>query len=353
MLLKKSASRTSVDSLSDRSFLNSIEDKLWATGSAFALELRTQFRGLTSRSGVLFQGPAGWGEFSPFPDYTDQRAALWLQAAIEAAYIPIAVPAGAVIPVNAIIGDNEDPREATRRALHDFGCTTVKVKLGARLEADLEILSAISSELQKAPDPHSARIRIDINGRWNLEQAVTALEAMREFPIEYVEQPCPDRESLIALRRKIDIPIAVDESIRIDRHESVHEFADIAILKVSPLGGLQSTVDLAAQLKMPVRISGALESSVGLFPSLVAAWELAPDQAAGVGTGALFANDLVTKTILPTDGVIPVAPIAPDPTLLERHAADVTLENYWRERFSTAFSLVPERVRALVHSELS
>lgn len=304
--------------------------------------LRTPFRGVSSRSGVLFRGPHGWGEFSPFADYSDQRSALWLQAAIEAAYIPVSVPAGASVPVNAIIGDQEDPREATHRAIHELGCTTIKVKLGAGLDSDLDKLEAITSELRSAPDPQSARIRIDINGRWNLEQAITALTAMSDFPIEYVEQPCPDRESLIALRRKIDIPIAVDESIRIDRYESVHEFADIAILKVSPLGGLQATRKIAEQLNMPVRVSGALETSVGLFPSLVAAWELAPAHAAGVGTGVLFSSDLVTNPLVPVDGVIPVSPIEPDPELLESHSGDAELQKFWRARFNAAWELLPD-----------
>lgn len=308
---------------------------------------------MTARSGVLFRGPNGWGEFSPFADYSDQRSALWLQAALEAAYLPVSVPDGACIPVNAIIGDREDPREATHRAIHELGCTTIKVKLGNDLDSDLEKLEAISSELRSAPDPKSARIRIDINGRWNLDQAINALTAMRSYPIEYVEQPCPDRESLIALRRKIDVPIAVDESIRVDRYESVHEFADIAILKVSPLGGLQATRKIAEQLNMPVRISSALETSVGLFPSLVAAWELAPDYAAGVGTGVLFSNDLVTSPVIPARGVIPVAPLEPDPELLERHAADADLHTSWQERFNAAFDVLPKHVRVLVAAGIS
>ena len=317
------------------------------------MDLRTPFRGVTARSGVLFRGPHGWGEFSPFADYSDQRSALWLQAALEAAYIPVSVPDGACIPVNAIIGDREDPREATHRAIHELGCTTIKVKLGTDLDSNLEKLEAITSEVRGAPDPQSARIRIDINGRWNLDQAITALTAMSDFPIEYVEQPCPDRESLIALRRKIDIPIAVDESIRVDRYDTVREFADIAILKVSPLGGLQATRRIAEQLNMPVRISSALETSVGLFPSLVAAWELAPDHAAGVGTGVLFSEDLVTNPVIPVGGVIRVAPIEPDPELLERNTGDAELQQLWRDRFHDAYDLLPEYVHRLVPAEIS
>ena len=176
---------------------------------------------------------------------------------------------------------------------------------------------------------------------------------MREFPIDYVEQPCRDRESLSALRGRIDIPIAVDESIRVDRYESVREFADIAILKVSPLGGLQATRRIAEQLNMPVRISGALETSVGIFPSLAAAWELVPEHAAGLGTGVLFAGDLVTKPLMPVGGVIPVTRIEPDLDLLERHACDSELYERWLERFNAAFDLLPVQVKLLVDAEIS
>lgn len=305
---------------------------------------------MTSRTGVLFRGPYGWGEFSPFADYNDERSALWLQAALEAAYLPISVPDRAHVLVNAIIGDSEDPREATHRALHELGCTTIKIKLGSDLQSDIGKLEAIAAEVSTAPDPQSVKIRVDINGRWNLEQAINAFSAMRDFPIEYVEQPCSDRESLVALRERVDIPIAVDESIRIDQHDNVRDFADIAILKVSPSGGLRATRDIAARLNMPVRISGALETSIGLFPSLVAAWELAPDYAAGLGTGVLFSSDLVPNPLIPVHGKIPVTPIEPDPESLERHTGDAELQAGWRERFNAAYALLPPQAYEFVAS---
>ena len=316
--------------------LNSLGEKLWSTGHSFGVDLRQEFRGVTSRTGVLFRGPAGWGEFSPFADYSDQRAALWLQAAIEAAYIPVAVPPGVFIPTNAIIGDHEDVGAATLRAIEEFGCTTIKVKLGNDLSDDLEKLDSIESTARDLGSP--IRIRVDVNGRWSLEQALIAFKELSKYPIEYVEQPCLDRESLKELHQRVDIPIAVDESIRVDHYASVREFADIAIVKVSPLGGLHATHTIAKSVGVPVRVSGALETSVGLFPSLVAAWQLAPDHAAGLGTGALFASDLVTTITVPYQGVIPIHRLEPDPDLLSAHMLDLSDQKYWYQRFAAAFS---------------
>lgn len=328
--------------------LNSLWEHFWSTAHPFQVDLRTPFRGVRQRSGVVFPGPVGWGEFSPFTDYSDQRSALWLQAAVEAACVPVSIPADATVAVNAIIGDSEDPGAATRRAIREYGATTIKVKVGHDLARDLATLDAVVAELI---DPRS-RIRIDANGRWTLEQARAALRAMSGYPIEYVEQPCADRESLRELHRDSPVPIAVDESIRIDHARDIHEIADLAILKVSPLGGLARTEHLAQQVGVPVRISGALETSVGLFPSLCAAWLLAPEHAAGVGTGALFATDLVDATTLPRQGVIPVVPRAPDPVQLEAARVHPMAHAYWRERTRASWDLLPESTRALIASGL-
>lgn len=333
--------------------LSSLGEKLWSNGHCFGVELQHTFRGVTSRAGVLFPGPAGWGEFSPFADYSDQRAALWLQAAIEAACLPVVEPLGAQIPVNAIIGDHEDVRAATRRAIEEFGCTTIKVKLGSDLVSSCEKLDAIVSAAGEQPGlVHPISIRADVNGRWTLEQAITACKEMENYPIEYLEQPCSDTDSLRQLRRQVNIPIAVDESIRVDRHTSVQEFADIAIVKVSPLGGLRATYAIAESVGVPVRISGALETSVGLFPSLLAAWQLAPDCAAGLGTGALFATDLVYPITVPHEGVLPVLRREPDQELLNARGLSAQEREHWHQRFATAFTHLPQESIELLRDTL-
>ena len=49
---------------------------------AFAIPMRTRFRGITVREGALIQGPAGWGEFSPFTEYGPRECARWLACAV-------------------------------------------------------------------------------------------------------------------------------------------------------------------------------------------------------------------------------------------------------------------------------
>ena len=59
--------------------------ELLPTLRAFAIPMPTRFRGTTLREGALLRGPAGWGEFSPFPDYGPRECARWLACALEAA----------------------------------------------------------------------------------------------------------------------------------------------------------------------------------------------------------------------------------------------------------------------------
>lgn len=253
--------------------------------------------------------------------------------------------------MNAIIGDVEDCVQATQRAIDVYGCRTIKLKVGLDSETDLQRVHSVAELLGASFPGEQIGIRIDANGRWSLEQATEVLHEMAELPIEYVEQPCRSESELLSLRRRIQIPIAVDESIRIDRLDSVKEFADLAILKVSPLGGIAATTRMAERIGLPVRISSALETSVGLSPSLLAAHELAPDAAAGLGTGALLRTDLVREPVVPLNGRIQVKRIEPDPSILASHAPRADLVSYWRARMEVAFESIAQPTRELVDME--
>ena len=300
---------------------------------------------------MLFRGPYGWGEFSPFADYSVQQDSHWLEAAIEAAFSPLNFPTDASIAVNAIIGDVEDCNMATQQAIDFYGCRTIKLKVGLDADSDLQRVHHVAEHLSNAFPEEPIGVRIDANGRWSLNQATDFLKEIANLPIEYVEQPCQSVAELTQLRRRVTVPIAVDESIRIDRLDSVKECADIAILKVSPLGGLAATTRMAERIGVPVRISGALETSVGLAPSLLAAHQLAPDAVAGLGTGMLFHTDLVAKSVVPVDGRIPVGRVEPDPALLENHASLPEISNQWRERVEAAFEFIAHPTRQLIDME--
>jgi O-succinylbenzoate synthase len=186
------------------------------------------------------------------------------------------------------------------------------------------------------------RIRLDANGRWGIAQAVDTIAELQSVPIEYIEQPCRSATQLRELRKKVTVPIAVDEIIRSDGQYQVSEFADLAIVKVSPLGGIDAVEQLIEKLDVPVRFSSALESSVGLSSSLLAAHKFAPDQVAGLGTGMLLATDTVKQSVIPHEGRIRVVKCEPDQEQLGRVPLSQIQQDLWRERLAKAWELIPE-----------
>uniref|UniRef100_UPI00286E5258 o-succinylbenzoate synthase n=1 Tax=Nocardioides sp. TaxID=35761 RepID=UPI00286E5258 len=204
----------------------------------FSIPLRTTFRGITVREGVLIRGEAGWGEWSPFLEYGDDVARPWLRCALEAAAGDWPIPVRAAVPVNVTVPACSPER--AHQIVRAGGCTTAKVKVAERgqtLADDVARLEAVRDALGPA-----GLIRVDANGGWDLDEALRAITLLERAAggLEYVEQPCVSVEELAAVRRAVDVPIAADESIR--RAEDPYrvrdlEAADIAVLKVQPLGG--------------------------------------------------------------------------------------------------------------------
>ena len=275
----------------------------------YDIPLTVGFRGITHRSGVLFEGPAGWAEWSPFPEYGDAEAATWLRAALEMAQEGYPAPVRASVPVNGIV-PGLPPAEAAARAVAS-GCGTVKVKVAAKGESiddDVARVAAVRDAL-----PH-VRLRVDANGGWSLDDAAAALRAM-----------------------DLGVPIAADESIRRAGDPlKVKEAgaADIAMLKVQPIGGVRACLRLAEQLDMPVVVSSAVETSVGLRAGIALAAAL-PDlpYACGLETARLLEGDVTREPLYPVDGELPVGEVIVDPDLLAAHAAGPALTRFWLERW--------------------
>jgi O-succinylbenzoate synthase len=184
-----------------------------------------------------------------------------------------------------------------------------------------------------------ARIRLDANGAWSVEQAVRAIRRLRELDLEYVEQPVATVEELAEVRRRVDVPIAADESIRrADDPFLVKalDAADIAVLKVQPLGGVRACLRLAERLDMPVVVSSALESSVGIAAGVALAAAL-PElpYACGLGTTTMLERDVVEASLQPVNGHLSVGPVIPDATALDRVRADDQTRSRWIERAET------------------
>jgi o-succinylbenzoate synthase len=318
----------------------------------YAVPMTEKFRGITVREGVLVEGPRGWGDFCPFPEYDDEVAAVWLAAALEAAWVGWPAPVRDRVPVNAIVPGvaPERAQELVRRS----GCSTAKVKVAdapGSLGADADRVTAVRDAL--GPGGH---VRVDANGRWDVEDAVVALGVLDEAAqgLQYAEQPCATVAELAEVRRRSHVPVAADESIR--RAEDPLTVAragaaDVAVLKCTPLGGVRRSLAVAAQVEttgeLAVVVSSALETSVGLAAELALAGALPRlELACGVGTLALLAGDVVAEPVALVDGVLPVpaSPPAPDPALLDRWAhPDPARRQWWVDRLARASAVLRRR----------
>jgi O-succinylbenzoate synthase len=299
--------------------------------------MRTRFRGLLQRQGMVWRGPAGWAEWSPFLDYAGDELVPWLRAADEAAELGWPAPLRDWVPVNSTI-PAVGPEDAHRMTV-TAGCGTAKVKVGEPghgLADDVARVEAVRDALGAA-----GRLRVDANGAWTVEQAERSVRALARFDLEYVEQPCASVEELADLRRRLarsgaSVRIAADESIRraADPYRvRALEAADVAVLKVQPLGGVRACLEVAERIGLPVVVSSALETSVGIRAGLALAAAL-PELpfACGLDTVRLLAGDLVEESLVSVDGWLPVAALEVPATALERHRAPAGVDATWQAR---------------------
>jgi O-succinylbenzoate synthase len=313
-----------------------------------AIPLHTRFRGQTVREIALFEGPEGWTEFSPFPEYEDAEAAAWLRGAIDFGWLPTpaAVEGRTEIMVNATL-PAVPAAEVERVLAHYDGCRTVKVKVAERgqtLDDDVARVRAARAVLGA-----EGRIRIDANAAWNVDEAEHAIHRLCEFDLEYVEQPCATVEELAEIRSLVaymGIPIAADESVRkasdplaVARAGA----ADILVVKAQPLGGVRRALEIVQEAGLPAVVSSALESSIGIAMGAYLAAALPNlDYDCGLATVDLFDGDVVAanKSLVPRGGTIPVTRPDADPSLLALHRAAPERELWWHERVSRCWLLL-------------
>jgi O-succinylbenzoate synthase len=292
--------------------------------------MRVRFRGIRVREVALIDGPAGWGEFGAFLEYEPPEAAVWLASAIEAAYQPPANVKRDRIAINATVP--AIPALEVPKVLARFpGARTAKVKVAEPGQSLVDDVDRV--EVVRALVPN---VRVDANGGWTVDEAVAAVKALTATgSLEYVEQPCKTVPELAEVRRRVDVPIAADESIRKadDPLRVVRAgAADVAVLKVAPLGGVSKLLEIAAQIDIPVVISSALDSAVGIATGLHAAAALPRlEHACGLGTGALFMDD-VAEPAPPVDGYLSVKRFTPDPVRLDSLAAQPDRRQWWIDR---------------------
>jgi O-succinylbenzoate synthase len=303
-----------------------------------ALPMRVRFRGITVRELALIEGPAGWGEFGAFIEYEAPEAAHWLASAIGAAYETPPPGKRDRIPINATV-PAVAPEQVPELLSRFPGARTAKVKVaepGQTLQDDITRVDAVRALVPI--------VRVDANGGWSVDQAVAATHALTASgPLEYIEQPCKTVEELAEVRRRVDVPVAADESIRKadDPLRVVRaKAADIAVLKVAPLGGTSALLKIAEQIDIPVVISSALDSAVGIATGLQAAAALDTlEYACGLGTGRLFVED-VAQPMPPVDGYLPVGRVAPDEARLQGLAATPARREWWIRRIISCYRLL-------------
>ena len=332
----------------------------------FALRLTKPFRNTLIRVGTLIEGPCGWGEFAPFPEYDDEISGRWLAGALEAACTEWQTPLRASVPVNAIVPalDPDATAELVRRALAQ-GVTTIKIKVaqpGQAFQEDIDRVKSVRRELDQAGV--IGLIRLDANQAWGLDDALAIIPQLQKAAgeIDYVEQPCASLADNASLRELLKVRIAIDEGVRMASRldqideQIIRDSADVLILKAIPLGGVTRALSIAQQVDLPVVVSGSLDTSVGLASGLALAGAV-PNLygACGLGTGALFAQDVVESTVEPESGSLDVVRHEPNEELLAQAGAWVTREEaeWWRERIvrawhASAVDLVSDEIREVV-----
>ena len=282
-----------------------MDQQLLNTLRVIALPMKTNFRGISVREVALIKGSHGWGEFSPFLEYDDAESAPWLASAIEAATTPQPQLYRSSVAVNGTIPALNDPADLARMVDSFPGVNTFKVKVGNDLAEDLARVNVIR-QLQP-----QAKIRIDVNGLWSVDQAEEFLTLVGQ--IEYVEQPCATIEELRELKSRTSVRIVGDEILRkapnpfeIDLTGAI----DYLMLKVQPLGGIKRAHALAEHHKLPVIVSSALESAVGINHGLMLAASFKEmNFDCGLGTGSLLASDVAHLPIV--DGKIEISEFEP------------------------------------------
>ena len=314
-----------------------MDQLLLKTLRVVALPTTTNFRGITVREVALIQGEYGWGEFSPFLEYDDAESASWLACAIEAATQPRPKLFRNSVAVNGTIPATNDKKVMDDLVASYPGVKTYKVKVGDNLSEDIVRLARIRSL------GRTVNIRIDVNGLWSVEQALTNLYAFYENvgPFEYVEQPCATLDELRELKSKIRIPlkIAVDEVIRKTANPFALDLqgaADIVMLKVQPLGGIKRARAIAEHHQLPVVVSSALESAVGINYGLTLAASFEEmNFDCGLGTGSLLAKNVADLPIV--DGKIQISDVVPN-----FEGLDVSADRFewWKNRIMRTAELL-------------
>ena len=295
-----------------------------------AIPTKTNFRGINLREVVIFRGPFGYSEFSPFIEYSNIESTNWMRAALEAAYKPKPELKQKTVKINATLPKVDLDKVKNILNLYP-GAKTIKIKV----DSFNEDAKLVAQALEYSPN---SQIRLDVNGGWDLQRAGENIEKFdQEFgtQIEYYEQPCAELSELKKLKEFTKTKIAADESIRKNldfNFEELKEYVDIAILKWQPVGGFSAARELAAKINLPVVISSALETGIGIDHGLLLAASIGTDLACGLGTVGLLQEDIVNEPLEIIDGEIAVISRTPNQEQIAKYRASEERWLWWNKR---------------------
>ena len=309
----------------------------------FAIPVRAGYRGFDACEGMLIEGPQGWGAFCPPRDSDDLTDARWLTSAVEGGTVGWPDPVRGRVPV-AVTVPAVTPQDAAA-IVTGSGCTAVDVHVAGE-PGDLARLEAVRGALGPA-----GAIRCVIEQAWDAVVAAQLIPALEHASggLEFVQLPGTTAAELVTLHRRLDIRLAVDVSGFLPDGLALSDVADVAVLTVGPLGGVRRALRFAERCELPCVVSGPAgvsETSIGLAGGLALAGAL-PELpfACGLGTAVVLAGDVVSagRALIPADGYLPVAPMAPGPDaerVAEFSIDDVERVAWWRRRLLAARELL-------------
>jgi O-succinylbenzoate synthase len=323
-------------------------DELLAGAHVVTLPLRDRFRGVDAREALLVEGPNGWTEFSPFVEYPPDEAASWLRATIDFGWGPEPRPRRDRVAVNATL-PAVDAASVPRILGRYPGCRTVKVKVAERGQSLADDVARVRAAREYVGD--DGRVRIDANTNWSVDETMRALEALAPFGLEYVEQPVPTVPELSEVRRRsresgLGVLVAADESVRraadplaVARAGA----ADLLVIKAQPLGGITQALGIVAEAGLPVVVSSAIDTSVGLaMGAFLAASIPSLEHDCGLGTAAMLTADVTAEPLVPSGGAIDVRRIDVDVDMLRRSAAPAARRSWWLDRVRACYEHLAE-----------
>ncbi len=172
------------------------------------------------------------------------------------------------VKLNAVVGVNEI--NLTRKKIQSKiknGFSTIKLKVKGNIAEDIKYLRAIVQEF-------NCRFRVDVNGRWSLQDLMKYRKTIEEFNFEYIEEPTQSLAENILISKYIKTPVALDESYSNVCDLQKYDITKNIFIVVKPVlkGGYFSSlriINYARKQKIPVILSSALETIVGFKLNLL------------------------------------------------------------------------------------